>query len=279
MSVPYRVSNYSGFLSHISALIGVDQADLQTTELTFLNMFFNRAIRKIWESQSWMDVCPYGEVRFPTNQITYPNDYTQTANWTNTNLTIASQALANPLDARVTACSLLETSATGAHGISQNVTFLPNQPYSISGYVRPNGRQYIYISVSDGVSSFNSFYSLAQPSPAVGTTSGTGTFTANIQQSASGFLKWSMNLTSSNTANSGSIGVYISPDGVASSYAGNTSLGYMPGERWDFRPRTSCRRLLSSRGRRPGKRRLRRFSAYGTTTRRDAFCRETPITT
>lgn len=227
MSVPYRTSNYSAYLNHVAALIGVDVGDFQSTELTFLNQFFNRALRKIWESQSWTDVCPFGEVRFPTNLLTYPNDYTQSAYWAITGANITAQALSNPMDARVTANSVLEAPnfTPNQHGFSQNVTFLPNQPYAISGWVRPNGRQFIQVSVNDGVNTYTSFFSLAQPSPSVGTAGGTGVFTANIQQAANGFLKWQLTFTSANTANSGSIGVFLSPDGVTTSYVTSSSVG------------------------------------------------------
>ena len=224
-SVPYRTSSYGDYLNHVSALIGIDVGDLQATELTFLQLFFNRAIRKIWEMQNWTDLCPYGEVRFPTNLITYPNDYTQTSVWTASNVSVTSKALGNPLDNRTTANSVLETVTSGLHGVSQNAVFLPQQPYNVSGYARPNGRNYLYVNVNDGGATYQCFFNLNSPG-SFGAITGTGTGAqVQIQQQAQGFYFWVMSFTASNTAGNGSVAVDLSPDGSTTVYGGNTALG------------------------------------------------------
>ena len=216
-----RTSNYSDFLTHVSALIGVDQADFQTTELTFLNSYFNKAIRQIWERNNWTDLCPKGEVRFPINLITYPNDLTQ-SNWTLTNATATAQALANPLDNRITASSLVETSATGVHGYSQIFAAIPNVTYAANGYVRPNGRSYLYVSLSDGSSTWTAFFNFLTGT--VGPTTGIG-ITAGIQKQANGFWYWNVGAASSASAGTGTLSVQLSPDGATTSYAGTAGVG------------------------------------------------------
>jgi len=205
-------------------VIGVELADFQTTELAMVNTFFNRALRKIWESSNWQDICPYGEARFPTNLLTYPNDLTQTVYWTASNATLTANAIANPLDARVTASNFLETTANGTHGVSQSATFIPNYPYTVSGYVQPNGRTWAYFNVNDGGATYTGFYNLA--TGATGTIGGTGTGqTINIQNVANGFFLISINFTASATAGVGSIGLQTSTDGSTLSYAGSATAG------------------------------------------------------
>lgn len=223
LSSQTRTADYSDYLNSVSSLIGVEIADLQTSELAILNTYFNRAKRKIWEMSNWVDICRYGEARFPTNLITYPNDQTQTAYWTATNATVAAQAVANPLDNRVTACKITETSATGTHGVSQAASFIPYYPYAVSAYVRPAGRTWAYLNVSDGSSSYTTFFNLVQ-NATVGTVTGTGC-TAAVQSVANGFYLISMAFTASASAGTGSIGLQTATSGTVLSFAGNSALG------------------------------------------------------
>lgn len=223
LSSQVRTLAYSDFLNSITSLIGVELTDFEAAEQNIVNTYFNRALRKIWEMSNWDDICPYGEARFPTNLITYPNDLTQAAYWTATAATPTANAIANPMDARVTASKLLETSATSTHGVSQNAQFIPNYPYAISAYVRPNGRTWAYFNVTDGANTYTGFYNLA--TGVAGTIGGTGTATTNIQNVANGWFQIVMNFTAAATANNGSIALQLSTDGSTLSYAGNTSLG------------------------------------------------------
>jgi hypothetical protein len=216
----YRTANYSDYINSISALIGIEVADIQASELTILNAHFNRAIRKVWESNNWLDICPYGEARFPTNLIDYSNDYTQTV-WTDTNITITANSIQNPLDIRVNCQKLLETVSNGTHGVSQSVAFIPNFAYQFSFYIRPIGRNYAYLSVNDGGATWTGFFNIS--------TGVIGTASAGCQIATqalpNGFYLCSMTFTSAATAGSGSISIQTSPDGVTTSFAGSTSAG------------------------------------------------------
>lgn len=229
LSNQVRVASYGDFLNHVVSLIGIELADFQAAELNIINTYFNRAIRKIWEMSNWNDVCPYGEARFPTNLLTYPNDLTQSSYWTLANTTATANTLANPLDNRTTASTLLETGTTGAHGVSQTALFIPTYAYSVSAYVRPNGRSWAYLSVSDGSLTYTGFFNLA--GMVTGTIGGTGTCTTNIQNVGNGFYLISMAFTASAGAGTGSIGLQTSPDGSTLSFAGNSSLGFFV---WGF---------------------------------------------
>lgn len=217
-----RVSSYSDYLQHVCALIGVDQNDLQTTELTFLNTFFNKALRDIWERNSWTDLCPYGEVRFPVNLIPYPNDLTQT-NWAITNATATSSSTNNPLDNRVTASRVMETTSTGNHGFSQTFQAIPNASYQAQGYFRGiGGDGYIQVSLTDGVTTYSATYSGV--SGAIVTSTGSGV-TTGIQLQGNGFYYWSISGSSVTGAASGQLTVLMSPNGSSFSYAGNVNNG------------------------------------------------------
>lgn len=233
MSVPYRTTSYGNFLSHVSALIGVDQADFQSTELTFLNTFFNRAFRKIWEMQLWTDLCPYGEVRFPLNLVTDPNLTQGSGTYATANgTTIAPLSFPNPLDNRTTAALVLETTPTAVHNVQygfsgfQPSAFIPSQPYAVKGYAQPNGRNYLFVTVNDGGATYTCFFNLVPGAAIVGTIGGSGTPPqCAVQLSGNGYYVWSMAFTASTTAGVGSIQVGFSPDGATTSYAGNSAVG------------------------------------------------------
>ena len=230
-TVPYRLSNYSDYLAQISALIGVDSGDLQTPEYTILNQGFNRALRKFWETQAWTELSPINEVRFPQNLFTYPNDLTQTAYWTNTNLVAASNAFNNPLDYRQTATSLLETATNGVHSFSQTIgNIIPNTTYTVSGYVRPNGRTYFVGVVNDGNANTATFlFSLVQPSATVVLSANTGVTnpSANVTFVGNGFYFVTITFTSSASAVSSPVQTFYLANTSAgnTSYAGTTSSG------------------------------------------------------
>ena len=227
MSVSYRTSNYSDYLTGVCSLIGVDQSTFVTgsTELTFLNSFFNRALRKAWESNVWIDLCPYGEVRFPTNALTYPNDLSQSAYWTLSNgwASATANAVANPLDYRTTATKLTENTSSQLHTVTQLYTFYPNQPYTFSGYFQPNGnRPYFIAIVNDGPSTYTASFGVSGATGTVVSVAGSSA-TASIQYLVNNWYKWSLNFTSNVSAGTTNGAVQISPsnDGVSVVYTGS----------------------------------------------------------
>jgi hypothetical protein len=198
--------------------------------------FLNKGMRHAWEASNWIDICPYGEVRFPQNLVGDPN-LTQGGAYASSsvNTTITAAAFNNPLDNRTTAASAYETAANAMHTVAfanagQTTIYAnPGQSYTFSGYARPNGRTWVQVSVNDQGSGFASaFFNLVVNSPVVGTTSSNlfQSIQTAVQQSGNGFFLWSLNFTASSTSNSfAAPTIALSPDGVTTSYAGNTSDG------------------------------------------------------
>lgn len=216
-----RTAHYSDYLNSVAALIGIEVADLETPELTILNAHFNRAIRKVWEMNNWIDVSPYAEARFPTNLIDFFNDYTQ-AVWTQTAVTVTANSIQNPLDIRVNAQKVLETTATSAHGVSQAVAFIPNFTYQFSFYTRSAGRNWAYVSVNDGGATATGFFNISAGQ--IGTATGNATQLA-IQLLPNGWYVCNISFTSSATAGTGSLSVQTSTDGATTSFAGSATAG------------------------------------------------------
>ncbi len=218
-----RTRNYSDFLNSVVQLIGIPPSRLTTEVADSINQFFNNAIRDVWLSTQWIDICPRGEARFVGNGLIYPNNLSKTAYWTPIGLTITGNQLANPLDGSITASKLMETTANSEHRVLQNVTsFFPSQQYSISAYVRPNGRNNVQLVAYDGSTTYSAFFNVAAGT--VGTViNATGT-TINIQPN--GFYLCQLNFTASaNATSSGTYALKLSTDGSTVSYAGDTTKG------------------------------------------------------
>lgn len=69
-----RTSSYSTWKKAFESLVGIEQGGLQTDEALAVQRFFNKAIRRAWESNYWLDVC-YIEERTPDEN--YVIDWTQ----------------------------------------------------------------------------------------------------------------------------------------------------------------------------------------------------------
>ena len=224
------LKHYSDYVTGLAALVGVPfstisgQPNRVSTEIgNAFNTLFDSAMSKIWGTAPWIDISPYGEARFLGNRLTYPNDITQTSVWTATAITATANSVQNPADGTTTASKMMETAATSAHKVVQAVTtFFPSTGYAISVYARPNGRSYIQIGVSDGVTTYTSFFDI--------TTGATGTnsnFTStSIAQQPNGFWLCRATFTANAAATtSGTYTVSISTDGSTTSYAGDTTKG------------------------------------------------------
>lgn len=217
------LTSYSAFTSKCSALIGIPYSGMTSDETANLATFFDTQMGKMWTDNNWLDICPYGEARFAGNLLTYPNDLTKTAYWTNTALTITANSLANPCDGRVTASKCLETTATSTHGVSQAYTFIPSINYQYSAYIRGTGRNYVQLIVNDGVNSYTSFFNVQ--SGTVGTYSNNLPQTPTITQQNNGFWLCTVYITSATTAATGYATTQISTDGSMTSYAGDATKG------------------------------------------------------
>ena len=214
---------YSTFTTRMCALTGIPSSDLPDTTATAWNSFFNSAMLDIWTRGNWMDICPRGEARFLGNRLSYPNNTSATASWTNTALTITANSVANPADGATNASKMMETAANSAHKIVQTVTtFYPSMDYKCSFYIRPNGRNNVQLSVTDGVGTYSAFYDMSTGT--VGTT--VSTTATSMTEQPNGFWLCTMSFTADAAATtSGSYSVLLSTNGSTVSYAGDTSKG------------------------------------------------------
>lgn len=218
------VTAYSRYLEGIGGLIGVPTSRISTELAASLLQMFMGSMRKIWSLANWIDICPYGEARFVGNRLTYPNDTAQTGSWTNTALTITRNSVQNPADGLTTASKMMETTANSAHKIVQAVTtFYPSTDYSCTFYIRPNGRNDVQMSISDGVTTHSAFFSMASGG-SVGTTANTNSTSITLQPN--GFFLCNLTFTADAAATtSGTFSVLLSTNGSTVSYAGDAAKG------------------------------------------------------
>ena len=218
-----RTRNYTDFLNSVTELVGIPPSRLTTEVAASLNQFFNNAIRDIWIATQWLETCPRGEARFVGNKLTYPNDLSKSTYWTATGLTVTNNQLSNPLDGAVTASKVLETSANSEHGVAQNVTsFFPSQDYTVTAYVRPNGRNQVQLVAFDGNTTYSAFYNISVGT--IGTVvNASGT---SITLQPNGFYLCQMNFTASASAtSSGTYSLKLSTDGSTTTYTGDATKG------------------------------------------------------
>ena len=216
-----RTTPYSKALAQICGLIGVPTSRLSTELAESINVLFNANVRQIWGAGNWPDISVWGEARFAGNLLTYPNDVSQTAYWTATNVSITANSVANPADNRTTASKVLETAATGEHKVAQTITGFPSTNYQLSVYARPAGRSYIRLAANDGATTFSAFFDVQ--GGVVGTQA--NVTSADIQQCPNGYFLCTITYTSGAASTSQTISVNVSSDGSSISYAGDITKG------------------------------------------------------
>lgn len=223
-----RIKSYSDFVNRACGLIGVPYANMMDTEKEFLNGYFNTAMRDGWESNSWIDLCPYGEARFVGNILEYANNYTNPlSGWSAPLATLTDNVIANPLDGRMTAGSLTETGSSSNQWLmfqtgTTNLV-LPSTNYQYSVFVRPKGRYYcelLTLEVPSG-DTYYAYFSLSGVGSVVSQTN----CTAAVTQVANGFYLCSINFTTSSTATYVSPFLYPSNDGTTNVYTGTLGNG------------------------------------------------------
>ncbi len=223
MSVPTK--NFSDFTKRYAGLVGIPWDNQNTSEQEFAKGYFQTAIQDGWESNSFLDLCPYGEARFISNLVQYP---TKLANpvWTATGVTAANDSSANPMDGFITASALRETATTGVHRIEEALSgIIGATSYSFSCFARSVNRQYLYLTITNGALTAQAVFNLTAGT--VATPTGTLTnLTANISQSAAGFYFCELNFTTASAfASSSTLYVGLS-DGTANlQYTGDSTYG------------------------------------------------------
>lgn len=216
------IRHYSDWLTSWAALVGVPTSRITTELAATGNVFFQSAMKRVWEAGPWLENTPRFEARFAGNQIEYPNNLANTTYWTATALTITANSLANPVDGRITASKLLESSATSAHSVVHSANDqVVSTSYQVTAYVRPNGRDWVYLKYADGSLDHTAFFNV--------TTGATGTATnctATIGTQSNGYYLCQIQFTTSTSVTpTGAVTIQVSTDGSTLSYAGDTSKG------------------------------------------------------
>jgi hypothetical protein len=218
-----QTRNYSDYLTRVADMIGLPSSGMTDAEKGFLNSYFNTNVRTAWQSNNFLDVCPYGEARFAGNDLHAVNKLADTTYWTFSFAAASDAQLANPLDGRVTAAKFFEDTATAEHYESQSVTFVPGATYTASTYARTLGGRHLYLKVNDGVNTYTCFFDLT--SGTVGTSSSNLLTTPTISQQANGFWLCQYSFTASTSATTGYFRLQTSSNGSTLNYAGSTSAG------------------------------------------------------
>lgn len=216
------VKSYSAFLANWAALIGIPSTRITTELAATANVFFNSAMKRIWEASPWYENSPRGEARFAGNKLTYANNLAIVSAWTPTALAVTGNAIVNPVDGRVTASKLLETVANSAHSIVHTATAQTvSTSYQVSAYVRPNGRDWVYLVYNDGSLSHSCFYDC--------TNGVLGTQTncvGNIASQSNGYYLCTFTFTTSTSVTTtGTTTLQTSTNGSTLSYAGDVTKG------------------------------------------------------
>jgi hypothetical protein len=216
-----RTTPYSKALAQICGLIGVPTSRLSTELADSINVLFNANVRQIWGAGNWPDLSIWGEARFAGNVLTYPNDLAQTSVWSALNVSVTANSVANPADNRVTASKVMETASTAAHSVLQTITAFPSTEYQVSVYARPNGRNYINVAASEGLTGYNTTFDIQ--SGTIGTQ--TNVTSANIQQCPNGYYLCTITFTTSATASSLTYVVSLGASATSFTYAGDITKG------------------------------------------------------
>lgn len=220
--MPLPLKNYTDFLANWGALVGVPANRISIELAATANTLFNTAVKRIWEAGPWLENTPRSEARFAGNRLTYPNNLATVAAWTPTALMITGNAIVNPVDNRVTASKLLETSATSAHAVLHTATDQTvTTSYQVSSYVRPNGRNWVYLQYADGDLTHSCFYNVN--SGVLGTQTNC---IGNIAAQSNGYYLCTFSFTTSTSITpTGAFTLQVSTDGATLSYAGDATKG------------------------------------------------------
>lgn len=215
--------HFSDYLTSLASLVGIPATRITAELAGVFSTLFNTAMQTMWSMGPWLAVCPRGEARFAGNRLTYCNNLGATSVWTATAVTVTANSVQNPADGRTTASKMMETTANSAHKVVQAVTtFYPGTDYRISFYGRPNGRDYVQLAVSDGVTTYTAFYNLT--TGVVGTAA--NFLTTTIGQQPNGFWLCQATFTANAAATtSGTYTMALSSDGATLSYIGVATKG------------------------------------------------------
>lgn len=150
------------------------------------------------------------------------------ASWTKTNCTVTPDAVVGP-DGTSIADAMFETTTLGQHRLEQSITKAASTlQYSLTFYIKPNGRDWIYVSMRNGGNTINRWYNITTGTRGITSTSGAG-FTqtnANILDAGNGWFRVEMNCTSSTATSMTSLVATSTANGSTADFVGDITKGY-----------------------------------------------------
>lgn len=153
-----------------------------------------------------------------TNLLSYSEQFDNAA-WTKTNVTVTANNAASPNSGVVTADFVVETAVTDLHYVEHAATFA-NSPTTYSVFVKPNGRSWCVLLLSDSAAA-NFFAYFNVSTGVVGTTSGSPT--TSIYSVGDGWYRCS--ITGTPAAGVGFVRVYNASADNSITYLGDITMG------------------------------------------------------
>jgi hypothetical protein len=147
--------------------------------------------------------------------------------WTKTRSTVTDNAVVAP-DGNTTGDILFETTASGTHSISRAQAVTIGEDYSVSFYIKDEGRRYFQIRAAVNLSTDNANLPTAMLDLTTGTViSDNGLFRVApiITAVGGGWYKIEYGLIANSTTTSTALQLNLSTDGVNTSYVGDITKG------------------------------------------------------
>jgi hypothetical protein len=173
--------------------------------------------------------CPEQLVEFTAGtNLLLRSEEIDNASWTKTNMTVSANATTSP-DGTSIADSVLETVTSGQHRIEQaKVKAGSALLYTLTFYIKPNGRDWVYVSLRNGGNGVNVYLNITTVVRGTPSTFGSNwTFNSvQIQDAGSGWRKVEMQVQSDSTTSITTIIAAQTGNSVSADYAGDITKGF-----------------------------------------------------
>lgn len=172
--------------------------------------------------------CPTLSLDIIESNLMLQSETYDNGSWVKGNTTVSADATPGP-DNASTADNIFETTTNGVHNVGQVFTKAGSAiTYSYSVYVKPNGREWVFLQCFNGVHGYGQYFQLTGDGVKGNSELAGGGFSfvnAIITKSGNGFYRCTLILTTDATTNL-TARTYIALDGTSSRiYAGDITKG------------------------------------------------------
>lgn len=151
------------------------------------------------------------------------------ASWTKTNCTVTANATTAPDGASV-ADAMFETVTSGQHRLEQAVSKAASiLAYSFSFYIKPNGRDWIYVSLRNGSGVLNRWFNITTGVRGTITSTGASPQThvnGSILDAGDGWWRVELNIVTNNVNTLTALVASSTGNGITADFAGDITKGY-----------------------------------------------------